>query len=132
MAVKKLNLTMPHATVVGHPFFAYKQGDHYYNNDGIAVDESGKLLPTETGPAKIPSKAFKEPEPDTPDPDDEIDEEKVDLRGWADGIVSYPWGTVTAAIQREYDVVVKNKKEAIEIVNERSPAVTATVGAAPV
>lgn len=120
MPAKKLNLTLPHAVVVGHQFFAFKQGDNYYNVDGVALAEDGTKLPTETGPAKAPSPALKATAPTAIDPEDEIDEE-IDLRGYADGTSSYPWGTVTAAIQRKFDTVVKSKREAVELINEKMP-----------
>jgi hypothetical protein len=54
------------------------------------------------------------------DPEDELESDKdIDLQAYAEGKVTAPWSQVIAQLQRRFDVVVKNKAEAIHLITKK-------------
>ena len=131
--VKPFNKSLTHATVHGDGRFAFQQNGILYTHDGTPVDVDGNPLPLdkeESAEQALGDPAAKQPrgrkKPNTQDLDPEAaqpdEEEEIDLAGWRDGTVPYPWPTVVAAIQRKHDVVVNTKAEAMEVLAAASAA----------
>lgn len=118
------------STVHGMPGVEFYQNDTFYNSDGLAVSEHGALLEmeSEAAPKKVKDKPAAAAQSSTDD--DTLDAQAdaaddVDLRAYADGTKSYPFQAIVAAIARQFDEQVTSKKQAIDIINARLPAVAA-------
>lgn len=119
-----LDKSRAYGTIYGEHFAAHSQNGKWYNAEGLEVNNGGQVI--ETGPGVDMSKnappVQRHPTANPPpiDPDDEIEGEgDIDLRAYAEGKVTAPWPQVVAQIQRTFDVVVKNKAEAVALITKK-------------
>lgn len=122
----KFNKKRPHGTVHGLAGVAYDQDGTLFNSNYQPVDMQGKLLyPNEPAPPPERTGDIAEDAPKGPtpiDPEDVIDEEpRIDLKAWRDGTVRAAWATVASEVHRQLGAVVKNKQEALDVVNKAFP-----------